>query len=287
MDATKNPGIAFEHEPVEGLVSVIIPSYNREKTILRAVQSVLDQTYRNIEVIVVDDCSQDKTVEMLQSIKDDRLDVIALDKNGGACRARNIGVSHARGEWIAFQDSDDAWMPEKTENQIAFMKSGNYDFSFCQGNLILLDGRTIKSPRDTYGHEADRDWYHVLMTDFPVSTQKFLCKRKVLETVGFDEALYKSQDKDFALQVAHRFIVGYLARPLVDIYAMPDSITYASNQKKKYDSVYRIVQKHIDEIEKDINAQVFYYCNLGDYSYLFDKKNGFKLVQKKFKGAFR
>ena len=272
MDSSKNPGIQFKNESTEGLVSVIIPSYNREKTIERAVRSVLEQTYPSVEVIVVDDCSKDKTVDILKSILDKRLHVIVQEQNSGACRARNNGVSHARGEWIAFQDSDDEWLPDKLEKQIAFMQSGGYDFSFCQGNLILLNGRTIKSPRDDYGHEPDRDWYHVLMTDFPVSTQKFICKRNVLEKIGFDEDLNKSQDKDFALQVAHEFKVGYLAVPLVNIYAMPDSITYSANQKKKYDSVLRIVQKHEAEISKDIHARQFYYCNLGDYSYQFDKK---------------
>ena len=287
MDPSKNPGITFINaSSCEEMVSVVIPTYNREKTILRAVQSVLNQTYKNLEVIVIDDCSKDKTVEMLNSISDERLHVIVLEQNGGACRARNIGVSHARGEWIAFQDSDDEWLPEKLEKQIAFMKSGEYDFSFCRGNLILMDGRTILSPLEHYGNEPDRDWYHVLMTDFPVSTQKFLCKRDVLKKVGFDEALNKSQDKDFALQVAHDFKVGFLAQPLVNIYAMQDSITYASNQEKKYDSVYRIVKKHKNEIENYIPARAFFYCNLGDYSYLFDRSLSLKWYQKSLKARF-
>ena len=286
MDASKNPGIQYLYEPTEGMVSVIIPTYRRASTIKRAVESVLSQSYSNLEVIVVDDCSGDDTLKILEQIDDKRLQVIPLETNGGACRARNIGAAHARGEWIAFQDSDDVFHPDKLEKQIAFMQKGNYDFSFCQGNLILLNGTKIHSPKDSYGTEADRDWYHVLMTDFPVSTQKFVCKRCVLERVGFDEELKKSQDKDFALQAAHDFKVGYLAIPLVDIYAMADSITYSSNQKKKYDSIYRTVQKHLSEIESHIPAQQFYYANLGDYSYLFDKKLSLSWYKKSLKAGF-
>lgn len=286
MDGSKNPGIQFKNACIEGMVSVVIPAYNRETTIERAVRSCLNQTYPSLEVIVVDDKSKDNTVEILNRIEDKRLRVIVLEDNGGACRARNIGASHANGEWIAFQDSDDEWLPEKIEKQLAFMKNGNYDFSFCQGNLILLNGKQIKSPLEKYGTDADRDWYHVLMTDFPVSTQKFMCKRCVLEKYGFDEAITKSQDKDFALQVSHDFRTGYLAEPLVNIYAMAESITYSANQKKKYDSIFRTVTKHQAEIEAHIPAQKFYYANLGDYSYLFDKKLALSWYQKSLKAGF-
>ena len=283
MDTTKNPGITFKNPKTESLVSVIIPLYNRENTIIRAVESVLNQTYDNLEVIVVDDHSTDKSVETLKTLKDPRLRIIELESNGGACRARNIGASEANGEWIAFQDSDDEWLPDKLQKQIDFMKSGAYDFSFCQGNLILMDGKKLKSPKDSYGSAPDRDWYHVLMTDFPVSTQKFICTRQVMESVGFDESLCKSQDKDFALQVAHAFKVGYLAKPLVNIYAMQGSITFSKNGRKKYDSILRIVEKHREEIDQDPKAQSFYYANLGDFSYAFDRKLALSWYKKSLK----
>lgn len=99
------------------MVSVIIPSYNRENTIVRAVNSVLNQTYKDIEVIVVDDCSKDRTLELLSSIKDERLKFFKLEKNSGACVARNFGIEKANGEFIAFQDSDDEWLPEKLKSR--------------------------------------------------------------------------------------------------------------------------------------------------------------------------
>ena len=271
MDRSKNKGIEFVADMIPGMVSVIIPTHNREQTIKRSILSVLNQSYNNLEAIIVDDGSNDNTVNIIHSINDPRVRVIVLDSNNGACRARNIGVANSRGEWIAFQDSDDECFPEKLEKQLNFMKSGNYDFSFCQGYLILLNGNKIKSPKDSYGTNADRDWYHVLMTDFPVSTQKFLCRRYVLNVIGFDEDLSKSQDKDFALQVAHDFKVGFLAEPLVNIYATPQSITYSTKQEKRYYSVKRIVEKHLYEIDADTDAKVFFFSNLADNCYLFDR----------------
>ena len=95
------------------MVSVIIPSYNREKTIKRAVESGLNQTYKDIEVIVVDDCSSDKTIEILTSIKDKRFSYYKLDKNSGACVARNLGIEKVKGDYIFLHDSDDEWLPDK------------------------------------------------------------------------------------------------------------------------------------------------------------------------------
>ena len=280
MDSSKNKGIEFVADMIPGMVSVIIPTHNREQTIKRSILSVLNQSYNNIEVILVDDGSNDNTVNVIHSINDSRVRVIVLDSNNGACRARNIGVANSRGEWIAFQDSDDEWLPEKIEKQLSFMESGNYDFSFCQGYLILLNGQRIKSPKDSYGTMADRNWYHVLMTDFPVSTQKFMCRRKVLKKIGFDEELCKSQDKDFALQVAHDFKVGYLAEPLVNIYATPQSITYSTNQEKRFYSTKRIVDKHLNEINSDTDAAVFFYSNLADGCYLFDRKKAIEYYKR-------
>ena len=96
------------------LVSVIIPLYNREKTIQRAVDSVLNQIYTNIEVIVVDDGSTDDSVKMLHKYGgDERVKVFCQPQNKGANAARNRGIREARGEYIAFHDSDDAWLPDR------------------------------------------------------------------------------------------------------------------------------------------------------------------------------
>lgn len=97
------------------MISVIIPVYNRENTIRRSVLSVLNQSVSNIEVLVVDDCSNDNTINILKKLKDSRLKIIELEKNRGANFARNIGIDLAIGDYISFQDSDDFWLPTKLE----------------------------------------------------------------------------------------------------------------------------------------------------------------------------
>ena len=114
------------------LVSVIMPSYNTAKFIKETIESVLNQTYQNFEIIIVDDCSTDNTDEVVAEIKDERIKYIKNEKNSGAAISRNRALREAKGKWIAFLDSDDVWLPEKLEKQIAFMKKNGYAFSYTQ-----------------------------------------------------------------------------------------------------------------------------------------------------------
>lgn len=100
---------------VDGLVSIIMPSWNTERFIAETIQSVINQTYTNWELLIVDDCSTDNTDEVVASFKDDRIKYFHNEKNSGAALTRNRAMREARGEWIAFLDSDDLWMPEKLE----------------------------------------------------------------------------------------------------------------------------------------------------------------------------
>ena len=103
------------------LISVVVPAWRAEKTLAATLDSILSQTWRELEVLVVDDASPDGTLALAQSYaaKDPRVRVIAQPENGGVSKARNRGVREARGEWIALLDSDDLWMPEKLERQMA------------------------------------------------------------------------------------------------------------------------------------------------------------------------
>ena len=96
------------------LVSVVLPVYNREDTIARAINSVLNQSYTNFELIIVDDCSTDDSLRVAHEFQDDRVNVIALQQNVGANSARNKGAMEAQGQYIAFQDSDDEWLDRKS-----------------------------------------------------------------------------------------------------------------------------------------------------------------------------
>lgn len=124
----------------KGLVSIIMPSYNTAPYIRETIQSVLDQTYQNWELIIVDDCSTDNTDEVVASIKDDRIRYLKNEKNSGAAVSRNRALREAKGRWIAFLDSDDLWMPEKLEKQISFMEKNGYSFSYTNYEEIDVEG---------------------------------------------------------------------------------------------------------------------------------------------------
>lgn len=121
----------------DDLVSVIMPSYNVEKYITASIKSVLAQTYKNLELIIVDDCSTDKTVEIIKSFNDERIRLFINDKNQGAALSRNRALREAKGKYIAFLDADDIWDLVKLEEQIQFMKKNNYAFTYTDYRIEI------------------------------------------------------------------------------------------------------------------------------------------------------
>lgn len=133
------------------LVSIIMPSYNTDTYIRQSIESVINQTYENWELIIVDDCSTDNTDKVVKSIMDDRIVYLKNKVNSGAAISRNRALREAKGRWIAFLDSDDLWMSDKLEKQIAFMENNNFHFSYTNydemdecGNLT---GIKVTGPR--------------------------------------------------------------------------------------------------------------------------------------------
>ena len=124
-----------------GLVSIIMPSYNTAPYIAKSIQSVIDQTYKDWELIIVDDCSKDNTDEVIKPyLNDARIKYLENDRNSGAAVSRNYALREAKGKWIAFLDSDDLWMPEKLEKQIAFMEKNGYHFSYTNYSEMDMKG---------------------------------------------------------------------------------------------------------------------------------------------------
>ena len=121
-------------------ISVIIPVYNREKTIKYCLDSVLTQTYKNLEVILVDDCSTDNSINIINSYNDSRIKLFTLDKNSGAQYCRNFGIKKASYDWIAFLDSDDEWLPDKLEKQVQILAEHEFNpYVLIHSNAILVD----------------------------------------------------------------------------------------------------------------------------------------------------
>lgn len=204
------------------LVSVIIPTYNRAKTLLGSVQSALGQTYRNIEVIVVDDGSTDATMDVLASLSG-RIRVIR-QTNAGPSAARNRGVAEAKGEIIAFLDSDDHWMRDKIERQVALMKCGGPDMCCCVCSATVKgeNGEIIGDTFDFAGLKFGFDegeWTNpqeILATRFLLFNQVVAIRRKTFERVGgFNVDLRLLEDYELALRLSSVGTWGVIRDPLV------------------------------------------------------------------------
>lgn len=122
------------------LVSIVMPMYNTAEYVGASIRAVLAQTYTNWELLIVDDCSTDGSLEAAAAFSDDRIRLLQNPHNSGAAVSRNLALREARGRWIAFLDSDDLWMPEKLEKQIRFMETNGYSFSYTDYEEIDMDG---------------------------------------------------------------------------------------------------------------------------------------------------
>lgn len=129
---------------IDGLVSVIMPSWNTSNFIAESIQSVIDQTYENWELIIVDDCSTDNTDEVVAEFTDKRIRYFKNEKNSGAALSRNRALREAKGEWIAFLDSDDLWNPDKLEHQINFMNEHGYTLSYTEYEKIDEESKPLR-----------------------------------------------------------------------------------------------------------------------------------------------
>ena len=126
------------------LVSIITPSYNSEAYIAETIRSVLAQTHREWEMLIVDDGSTDNTVKVIQEFEDNRIRLFENDSNLGAALSRNLGIKHAKGRWVAFLDSDDLWYPTKLEKQITFMEENNYYFTYTEYIVLKENNEELK-----------------------------------------------------------------------------------------------------------------------------------------------
>jgi len=223
------------------MISVVIPTYNRQQTILRAVNSVLNQTYQDLEVIVVDDCSTDDTRAVVEAIADPRVRYVCLEKNSGACTARNRGITLSRGEYIAFQDSDDEWYADKLTRQLAALEENEADIVFCGFEKLYRNDIRWMHPQGLSAHFCSQE--ELLMTSL-ASTQTFLGKAEVIRDVMFDASLPRMQDYDFIIRAAEKYRVYYLDQVLVTVYEQADSITAG---KRSYQKRLDITRKLLDK----------------------------------------
>lgn len=167
------------------LVSVVIPAYNSELYISQTIQSVVTQTYTNWELIVVDDCSADRTKELVEAWvrRDSRIRLLACPENRGVAEARNAGIAAARGEWIALLDSDDLWVEEKLEKQLDLANSSGAKVIYCSYMLMRPDRETpFLVPEET-------SFEHMLIKSV-ISCSTVLLHESIAKHYTFDKSYY-------------------------------------------------------------------------------------------------
>lgn len=208
-------------------VSVIIPTYNRADLLERAVKSVQKQTYKNWEIIVVDDGSTDNTEDIIKKLNDARIRYVKNEKNLGAAASRNRGAELAKYDYVAFQDSDDVWRIDKLEKQVKYLhQNTDYDMVYCSFLKHYSNGESLAVPNNQIG-EREGDMYATLLINNVIGTPTVLVKRNVfLECGGFDTELRAIEDWDFAVRVARNSQIGFVSEILVDAYETQGSISY-------------------------------------------------------------
>lgn len=210
-------------------VSVVIPTYNRVDVLPRAVESVLDQTYEDFELLVVDDGSSDGTLSLLDSYDDPRVRVVSHGVNRGANVARNTGIEHANGEFVAFLDSDDSWHPEKLHRQlerydtappecIAVYCDFTYGLSGVSGRLRSAAASVLSLTDDDRPKEGGKELTGEILADHLHSGagSTLLVETGIARSIdGFDESLDRFQDPDFLLRIIQEGYLGYVDDQLV------------------------------------------------------------------------
>ena len=179
------------------MVSVIIPTYNRESTIKKSIDSVLQQTYKDLELIIVDDGSTDNTGQIINGYQDSRLHYIKAEKRGGANKARNIGIVNAKGEYIAFQDSDDIWEKDKLEKQVRVLQENKQiDGVFCRHMYYFANGKMISTPNKKFTKDLLQEKLkETLARGNVIGTPTLIVRKSCFDKIGmFDEMLPRFQD---------------------------------------------------------------------------------------------
>ncbi len=214
-------------------VSVIIPTYNRAVKVYRAILSAIDQTYMDTEIIVIDDASTDNTIERLNEFGN-RIKIIRHDKNMGVSAARNSGIRNAKGEYIALLDSDDYWLPEKLEAQMAFFKA-HPDAVICQARELWIRHGKRVNPGNKH-LKPSGDIFIPSLKLCLVSPSAVMFKKSLLTEVGmFDETFPVCEDYDLWLRISYRYPVYLIEQDLlVKEGGAPDQLSASIKGMDRY-----------------------------------------------------
>lgn len=269
-----------------GLISIILPVFNREKTVARAIDSVLYQTDTQWELIIVDDCSTDGTYKKLISYKDNRIRILKATKNSGAAAARNLGISASQGAFITFLDSDDHYEPQ-------FLEAAKEKFRTTSSSVGIIwtgytqyrqIGNELKTKENIWTPDRNKSPYHTFLHELRIGIGTGITIRKeVFNTIGlFDESLPAAEDTDLFLRIAQQYSFDYIDQYLININQVGKD--RLSRRFDKIATAYNIiVPKHLKQIEKvDKLRSKYYYKGMWLNYHLGDQKIArryFKLIR--------
>lgn len=229
----------MESHRIEGLVSIVTPVYNAEKVIEQTIKSVQDQTYQNWEMILVDDFAKDNSAYIIKkkALDDPRIKYYKLDQNSGAAVARNRGIQEAKGQYIAFLDADDYWLPEKLQRELILMKEKNCAFVYAATHMIDENDQTLGD----YTPVPEWTDYKHLLKRTVIATSTVLLD---MERIGDFSMPLRRSGQDYAtwLMLLRRVDKAYgINEPLTLYRISPKSLS--SNKFKSIKQVYDIQTK--------------------------------------------
>ena len=260
------------------LISIIIPTYNRGHLIESAIRSVLTQSYDKFELIVVDDGSKDNTFEVIKAICDNRIKYIKHEKNKGVAAARNTGIQASCGEFVAFQDDDDIWQPEKLEKEVNCIYGVSKDAEVVYTRACKLEkGISTYIPSDKI-RTLEGNVYRTLLWQNYIALPSVLFRRTCLEKAGlFDETLIAFEDWDFLLRLSKYYSFKYIAEPLVIVNQTHGSLL--SKEVTFIRALAAIMEKNSEEISNDKRLMARYLSYRGHLMCLTgDIKGGRKYI---------
>lgn len=235
-------------------VSIILPTYNRDYCIRRAIDSVLSQTFGDFELIVIDDGSTDGTKDIVEAYDDPRLRYIHNDDNRGQTPRLNDGLRLARADLIAFQDSDDEWLPTKLARQVAAMRGQPPEVG-----IVYTDKWRFEPGREKYHWKSPTSMpehgniFAKALDDqvYNIGPQSVLIRRDCFDKVGFfDERLVNFNDWDMFVRISRYYLFYHIPEPLVNYYKSSDALT-SLGEAKGIEAVEILYQKFLPDLEKD------------------------------------
>lgn len=259
-------------------ISVIITTYNRPELLPRAIESVLNQTYTNLECIVVDDASETETTAVIEEFDDDRLRYYEHGVNRGLSTARNTGIKHAEGQYIAFLDDDDEWLSRKLEKQVGLFNELDEEYAiiYCWMDYRKnSDGTVVREYRPTH-----KGYIFPQMLDGQVigSGSTLLVRRAVAEEIQFDKTLPRGIDGDFIRRVCEEYKVEYVPESLVNYFIEHGNERITQNDEQ---GIYNHINSHqvkFDKFEKELKQYPARASNLyGDIAFHYGLVGDWKL----------